>query len=65
MIHHVSPVKRTTNTENTIRYNADPEERRAQLRAIERGGAPDRGSPPNSTLCPPPYRMTARDGCQR
>lgn len=31
----------------------------AQLRATEHE------EPPNLSLCPPPYRMTARDGCQK
>jgi hypothetical protein len=52
-------------TESAIRYNADDEERKAQLQAIERDEAPDRRTPPGSSLCPPPYRMTAKDGCQR
>jgi hypothetical protein len=30
------PAKPTTGTENTIRYNADAEERKAQLQSIER-----------------------------
>jgi hypothetical protein len=57
------PVRRST--VNTIRYNADDEERKAQLQATERGGTSHRGPPPGSSLCPPPYRMTAQDGCQR
>ena len=56
--------RQTIDTENTIRYNADAEQRKAQLQAIEHAGAPDRGSPSALSLCPPPYRMTARDGCQ-
>jgi hypothetical protein len=59
------PAKRTTGTESTIRYNADDEARKVQLQAIERDEAPDRGAPPGSSLCRPPYRMTPRDGCQR
>ena len=59
------PARHATGTESTIRYNADDEERKAQLQAIERGGRPDRGTPSGSSLCPPPYRMTARDGCQK
>ena len=58
------PARQTTSTESTIRYNADAEQRKAQLQAIEHAGAPDRGSPSALSLCPPPYRMTARDGCQ-
>ena len=58
------PARQTTSTESTIRYNADAEERKAQIQGIERGGTPDRGGPPALSLCPPPYRMTARDGCQ-
>jgi hypothetical protein len=58
------PARQTTSTESTIRYNAAAEERKAQLQAIERGGAPDRGTQSGTNLCPPPYRMTARDGCQ-
>jgi hypothetical protein len=56
--------RQTIDTENTIRYNADAEQRKAQLQAIEHARASDRGSPSALSLCPPPYRMTARDGCQ-
>ena len=59
------PARHTTPTDSTIRYNADDQERKAQSQAIEHGGAPDRGAPSGSSLCPPPYRMTARDGCQK
>jgi hypothetical protein len=57
--------RHATGTESTIRYNADDEERKAQLEATERGGISHRGTPNGSSLCPPPYQMTARDGCQR
>jgi hypothetical protein len=57
------PVRRST--ESTIRYNANDEERKTQLQATEGTGTFHRGTPPGSSLCAPPYRMTARDGCQR
>jgi hypothetical protein len=53
------PVKRTI-TNETIPYDANVEARKAQLRASEH-----RVVSPSLSLCPPPYRMTARDGCQR
>jgi hypothetical protein len=59
------PVAHKTGSENTIPYNADGEERKAQLRAIELGETPDYETPSGSSLCPPPYRMTAQDGCQK
>ena len=43
----------------TVPYDPAEEARKAQLRATEHR---DR---PSSTLCPPPYRMTASDGCQK
>ena len=58
------PARQTTGTESTIRYNADAEERKAQLQGIERGKAPDGRTQSGTNLCRPPYRMTARDGCQ-
>ena len=51
------PAKHATGTESPIRYNADDEERKAQLQTIERDGAPDRGTPAGSSLCRPPHRM--------
>jgi hypothetical protein len=59
------PVTRKTGSENTIPYNADAKERKAQLRAIELGETPDHRTPSRSSLCPPPYRMTAQEGCQQ
>jgi hypothetical protein len=53
------PVTHTTGSEATIRYDADAEARKAQLRATEHR------APASSNLCPPPYRMTASDGCQK
>jgi len=46
------PVTHTTGSESSVRYNRDADARKAQL-------------PPVSSLCPPPYRMTASDGCQK
>jgi hypothetical protein len=53
------PVTRTTPSSETVHYDAAAEARKAQLRATERR------DPSSSSLCPPPYRMTARDGCQK
>jgi hypothetical protein len=46
------PMAHKTGDESTVRYNADAAARKAQ-------------SPPTSSLCPPPYRMTVSDGCQK
>jgi hypothetical protein len=46
-------------TSETVPYDPVAEARKAELRATERQ---DR---PGSNLCPPPYRMTAHDGCQK
>ena len=54
-----SPPAHTIETETTVNYDPVAEARKAQLRAT------DRQAPPSSSLCPPPYRMTARDGCQK
>jgi hypothetical protein len=51
------PVKHTTGSESTLQYDPVAEARKAQLRATEH--------PPSSSFCPPPYRMTTRDGCQK
>jgi hypothetical protein len=51
------PVMHTTGSETTVHYDAAAEARKAQLRATTR-------QDPRSSLCPPPHRMTARDGCQ-
>jgi hypothetical protein len=51
-------VEHTTGSSETVPYDAVAEARKARLRAAE----PQ--APPSSTLCPPPRRMTARDGCQ-
>lgn len=53
------PVRHTTGTESTVRYNADTEVRKTQLRATEHP------LPASPSLCPPPYRMTPSDGCQK
>jgi hypothetical protein len=53
------PPKHTTGTETLIPYDPVAEARKAQLRATEHR------APSSSTLCPPPYRMTASDGCQK
>jgi hypothetical protein len=54
------PPVHTTGSETTVHYNPVAEARNAQLRATEH-----RDPPSSSSLCPPPYRMTARDGCQK
>lgn len=53
------PVQHTTGSEATVHYDDAAEARKAQLRAIEHR------VPSSSSLCPPPYRMTAQDGCQK
>src|SRR6266852_2970419 len=50
------PVSHTTGSESTVLYDPVAEARKAQLRATEPRVLP------RSTLCPPPYRMTASDG---
>jgi hypothetical protein len=52
-------VEHTTGSSETVQYDVMGEARKARLRASE----PQ--TPPSSGLCPPPYRMTARDGCQK
>src|SRR5215472_15288124 len=53
------PPKHTTGSEETVHYDGGAEARKAQIRATAQR------NPPSSGLCPPPYRMTAQDGCQR
>jgi hypothetical protein len=53
------PVRHTTGWESAVPYDPVAEARKAQLRANEHQ------VPAGSSLCPPPYRMTAVDGCQR
>ena len=53
-------VTHTTGYETTVHFDAAAEARKAQLPATEH-----RATPGTSNLCPPPYRMTAQDGCQR
>ncbi len=53
------PPKHTPGYENTVRFDPAAEARKAQSRATEPR------SQPSSNLCPPPYRMTASDGCQK
>ena len=48
----------TTGSETTTHYDAVAAGREAQLPATEYR------RPPGSSLCPPPKRMTAQDGCQ-
>jgi hypothetical protein len=43
----------------TVPYDPADEARKAQLRATEHR------APSSLTLCQPPYRMTASDGCQK
>jgi hypothetical protein len=67
------PARRTTGSESTVLYDPVAEAQKAQLRATEHigeadslGGKPSKHrDPPRSGLCPPPYRMTASDGCQK
>jgi hypothetical protein len=54
------PAPRTIYSNSFVPYNPVAEARNAQLRATEH-----RDPPSSSSLCPPPYRMTARDGCQK
>ena len=51
-------VTRSPSSNSFVPYDPADEVRKAQLRATEHRN-------PSSTLCPPPYRMTATDGCQR
>lgn len=53
------PVSQTIRSEETVRYNPVAEAGKAQLWATEHR------DPPSLSLCPPPYRMTAQDGCQK
>jgi hypothetical protein len=46
-----APVRHLTGSQSTIRDDANVGARKAQS--------------PSSSLCPPPYRMTASDGCQK
>ena len=63
------PVRYTTGSESTVPINPVAEARKTQLRATEShpsgqtGGSAVHRDPPS--LCPPPYRMTASDGCQK
>jgi len=52
-------VTRTPSSNSFVPYDPANEARKAQLRATEHR------APSSSTLCAPPYRMTASDGCQR
>jgi hypothetical protein len=53
------PVRHTTGWETNVQFDPAAEARKAKLRATEQR------APASSSLCPPPYRMTAQDGCQR
>ena len=53
------PVTHTPAVNSFVPYEAAAEARKAKLRATEHR------SPSSSNLCPPPYRMTAHDGCQK
>jgi len=53
------PVTRTTPSSETVYYDPVAEAQKAQRQSVEHH------VPASSSLCPPPYRMTARDGCQR
>src|SRR5215471_18666964 len=53
------PPKHTTGSEETVHYDGAAEARKVQARA------PEHPASTSSSLCPPSYRMTARDGCQR
>jgi hypothetical protein len=52
------PVQHTRGSEAAVQYDAAAEARKVQMRASEHRA-------PGSNLCPPPYRMTAQDGCQK
>jgi len=43
----------------TVQYDPIREPGKARVQATERR------DPPSLSLCPPPYQMTAQDGCQR
>ena len=53
------PVTHTTGSESTVLYDAVAEGLKAQIPATEHR------VPASSSLCRPPYRMTASDGCQK
>src|SRR5215471_16238315 len=53
------PPKHTTGSEETVHYDAAAGARKVQARA------PEHPASTSSSLCPPPYRMTAQDGCQK
>src|SRR5690242_7193176 len=53
------PVQHTTGSETNVQFDPAAEARKAKSRATEHR------APASSSLCPPPYRMTASDGCQR
>ena len=53
------PVKHEPPVNSFVPYDAAAEAQKAQLQSVEHR------VPASSSLCPPPYRMTARDGCQR
>ena len=52
-------VEHTTGSSEEVHYDGAAEARKAQMRVTEPAARA------SATLCPPPYRMTARDGCQR
>jgi hypothetical protein len=54
-----SPAKHTPVVNDFVPYDAAAEAQKAQAQSVEHR------VPASSSLCPPPYRMTAQDGCQR
>jgi hypothetical protein len=53
------PVKHEPPVNSFVPYDAAAEAQKAQRQSVEHR------VPTSLSLCPPPYRMTARDGCQR
>src|SRR5690242_3877656 len=53
------PPRHTTGSETSVHFDPDAEAQKARLRTTQQR------APATSSLCPPPYRMTAQDGCQR
>ena len=52
-------VQHTPPVNSFVPYDTDAEARKAQAQSVQRR------DPSSSSLCPPPYHWTARDGCQR
>ena len=54
-----APVQHAPVVNDFVPYDAAAEAQKAQRQSV------DHRVPASSSLCPPPYRMTAQDGCQR